>query len=72
MRLARLVCCLVAVLSLGRVASAQNNRVDIVAPSAPELASYGKYAIGVRTVSVTDKNRPRHSQYEERQPHGSL
>jgi predicted dienelactone hydrolase len=37
---------------------AQSNRIDTVTPSAPELASYGKYAIGVRTIQATDKNRP--------------
>jgi len=39
-------------------AVAQSNRIDTVTPSAPELAPYGKYAIGVRTVQATDKNRP--------------
>ena len=39
-------------------ALAQSNRIDTVTPSAPELAPYGKYAIGVRTVQATDKNRP--------------
>ncbi len=39
-------------------ALAQTNRVDVVTPLAPELAPYGKYAIGVRTIQVTDKNRP--------------
>jgi predicted dienelactone hydrolase len=34
------------------------NRIDIVAPTAPELAPYGPHAIGVRTVTVTDRNRP--------------
>ncbi len=39
-------------------ALAQTNRIDTVTPSAPELAPYGKYAIGVRTLQVTDRNRP--------------
>src|SRR3954447_8657080 len=39
-------------------AFAQTNRIDTVTPSAPELAPYGKYAIGVRTLQATDKNRP--------------
>jgi len=39
-------------------AVAQDNRIDVVAPTAPELAAYGPYAIGVRTIQVTDKNRP--------------
>jgi predicted dienelactone hydrolase len=37
---------------------AQQNHVDTVTPAAPELAPYGKYTIGVRTIQVTDKNRP--------------
>jgi len=37
---------------------AQQNRIDIVTPAAPELAAYGTYAIGVRTMQATDKNRP--------------
>src|ERR1051326_5127658 len=37
---------------------AQSNRIDPVTPAAPELASYGKYAIGVRTIQATDRNRP--------------
>ena len=39
-------------------ALAQQNRIDMVAPMAPELASYGKYDIGVRTLQLTDRNRP--------------
>ncbi|HEV8209884.1 MAG TPA: hypothetical protein VGP77_07165, partial [Vicinamibacterales bacterium] len=34
-------------------ATAQSNRIDTVTPTAPELAPYGKYAIGVRTVQAT-------------------
>jgi predicted dienelactone hydrolase len=50
---------LVSVLAAaGGSAVAQSNRIDTVTPSAPELAPYGKYAIGVRTVQATDKNRP--------------
>ncbi|MBI3491635.1 MAG: dienelactone hydrolase, partial [Acidobacteria bacterium] len=37
---------------------AQQNHIDTVTPSAPELAGYGIYTIGVRTIQVTDKNRP--------------
>lgn len=38
--------------------SAQNNRIDTIAPSAPDLAPFGTYAVGVGTIEVTDKNRP--------------
>jgi len=48
---------LVVVAALGVGAAAQN-RIDVVAPLAPELASYGTHDIGVRTLQVTDKNRP--------------
>jgi predicted dienelactone hydrolase len=37
---------------------AQDNRIDMVSPNAPELAPFGPLAIGVRTLRVTDKNRP--------------
>jgi predicted dienelactone hydrolase len=40
------------------VVSAQDNRIDTVSPSAPELAAFGRHAIGVRTLQVSDKNRP--------------
>jgi predicted dienelactone hydrolase len=53
--------CLIAVFvllaSLSASAVAQNNRIDVVSPLAPELASYGEHAIGVRTVQVIDRNR---------------
>lgn len=38
--------------------TAQNNRIDTISPSAPELAAFGAHAIGVRTIQVTDGNRP--------------
>ena len=53
--------CLVFVVAFvcgGAAIYAQNNRIDTVAPSAPELAAYGPLAIGVRTIQVTDTNRP--------------
>jgi predicted dienelactone hydrolase len=39
-------------------ALAQTNRVDTVTPMAPELAAYGDYAVGVRTLQATDTGRP--------------
>jgi predicted dienelactone hydrolase len=48
----------VALIALAGSVLAQSNRIDIVTPSAPELAPYGKYAIGVRTIQATDRNRP--------------
>jgi len=49
----------VAVLAIAAVvASAQTNRIDVVTPSAPELAPYGTLPIGVRTIQITDKSRP--------------
>lgn len=38
-------------------ADAQQNRIDTVTPFAPELASYGRYDIGVRTLQAADRNR---------------
>jgi predicted dienelactone hydrolase len=37
---------------------AQSNRIDIIRHDAPELANYGDYDIGVRTLVMTDRNRP--------------
>lgn len=36
---------------------AQENRIDLIKPSAPELAAYGDYDIGVRTIEAIDQNR---------------
>lgn len=36
---------------------AQENRIDIVRPDAPELASFGSYDIGVRTLQLVDPGR---------------
>ena len=44
--------------SLGVAPSAQHNRVDIILPTAPDLAAYGAHHVGVRTIQVNDKNRP--------------
>lgn len=53
----RLLAPLVFCLAFASTVAAQTNRVDTVAPMAPELAAYGRYAIGVRTLSATDRNR---------------
>ena len=45
----------VAVASLG---ARQDNRIDMVAPGAPDLAAYGPLPVGVRTIRATDANRP--------------
>jgi predicted dienelactone hydrolase len=44
--------------SLASAASAQTNRIDVVRPDAPELAAFGPHDIGVRTLVVTDRDRP--------------
>lgn len=50
---------LLAALALaGAGVLAQPNHIDIVAPTAPELAAYGPLAVGVRTLTATDRNRP--------------
>jgi predicted dienelactone hydrolase len=54
---AALIAALVSLLFIAP-AGAQTNRVDVVAPMAPELAAYGRYDVGVRTIEVTDHNRP--------------
>jgi predicted dienelactone hydrolase len=55
---ARVVSLLIAVGLAAGSALAQQNHIDTIAPVAPELASYGSYDIGVRTIQVTDRNRP--------------
>ncbi|MGI9205714.1 MAG: alpha/beta hydrolase family protein [Woeseiaceae bacterium] len=47
---------LAACISMSAVA--QSNRIDIVRHDAPELARFGEYDIGVRTLELTDNNRP--------------
>ena len=49
-----------AVIAIGAtatVAMAQENRIDLIRPDAPELAAYGPHAIGVRTVEVVNKDQ---------------
>ncbi len=38
-------------------ALAQPTRIDVVTPIAPELAAYGRDAVGVRTLTLVDRNR---------------
>lgn len=54
---ARAFGCAFALVLFAAAASPQN-RIDVVTPVAPELASYGPLAVGVRTIQVTDRNRP--------------
>src|SRR5262249_1392302 len=49
---------LIAIALLLATSAAAQNRIDVISPLAPELASYGAYDIGVRTIQATDKNRP--------------
>ncbi len=49
---------LVLLAAAGGTPLAQQNRIDVVAPLAPELASYGAHDIGVRTLQATDTGRP--------------
>lgn len=46
----------VAVLS-GGASLAQENRIDLVRPDAPELAAHGEFAIGVRTLDLTNPDQ---------------
>src|SRR5215212_176729 len=54
----RVLALVFAGIAVASAALAQTNRIDTVTPSAPELAPYGTYAIGVRTLQATDRNRP--------------
>ena len=53
----RLIIVFALLASLTLRVSSQTNRIDVVTPLAPELASYGPHDIGVRTIQVTDRNR---------------
>ncbi|MCC6991775.1 MAG: hypothetical protein IT181_22425, partial [Acidobacteria bacterium] len=57
-RFALLVHAVACLLAVAPVGARQDNRIDRVSPVAPELASFGEFAIGVRTLQVVDKNRP--------------
>lgn len=50
-------CLVILVLFAAVCASAQTNRIDVVTPMAPELAARGTTAVGVRTISATDRGR---------------
>ena len=47
----------ITALLLATAATAQN-RIDLVTPLAPDLASFGSLAVGVRTIEVIDHDRP--------------
>ena len=50
------IVCVVVLVAVGQ-ALAQQNRVDGITPMAPERAAYGNVAVGVRTITATDRNR---------------
>ena len=54
----RLVPALAAVVLAAASLAAQPNRIDVVAPTAPALAAFGPHAVGVRTLTLTDRGRP--------------
>jgi predicted dienelactone hydrolase len=58
MMLRRALLLVIVLAAVAGSAFAQQNRIDTITPFAPELASYGKYDVGVRTISATDRNRP--------------
>lgn len=47
-----------AVLAVAPLGARQDNRIDIVSPLAPELATRGDLVVGVRTLQVVDRGRP--------------
>ena len=52
------VCLLVALLTFAPSPVPAQNRIDMVTPLAPDLATFGALPIGVRTLQLTDRNRP--------------
>ncbi len=57
LKILRAVTAPVALMVVATAASAQTNRIDMISPLAPELAAFGPYASGVRTLQATDSNR---------------
>lgn len=53
----RRICVVLLCLLAAAGANGQTNRIDMVTPFAPELAAFGPHAIGVRTITATDRNR---------------
>ena len=53
----RIVAAAIAVGLAATVAMAQENRIDLIRPDAPELAAYGLHAIGVRTIEAVNKDQ---------------
>jgi predicted dienelactone hydrolase len=53
----RVFAIVVTCLFLAAAANAQTNRIDLIAPLAPELAKIGPYTTGIRTIQATDHNR---------------
>ena len=53
----RLFVFLVTLACAGAGLVAQPTRIDVVTPIAPELAAYGRDAVGVRTLTLVDGNR---------------
>jgi predicted dienelactone hydrolase len=45
------------VMSLSAAEAVPENRIDTIRPDAPELAAYGEYAIGVRTLKLVNPNQ---------------
>lgn len=56
--LPRVTAAVVVSLLFAAGAVAQTNRIDAVSPMAPELAAYGPFDVGVRTLQATDRHRP--------------
>lgn len=48
---------LILIMTLSSFAAAQPNRIDIILPDAPELATFGEYAVGVQTLTVSEAGR---------------
>ena len=51
-------CVLLAATLASASLAAQTNRIDVITPSAPELAAFAAHAVGVRTLTAVDRHRP--------------
>lgn len=59
---------LVALLGLGSSAMANDNRIDTIRSDAPELAQYGKQAVGVKTLQMVNRGQQDIVRFKAGQP----
>ena len=46
----------IAISTFTAIVSAQQNRIDVIGPSSPQLAAFGQFSVGVTTIDVISSN----------------